>query len=179
VRGLKVRPANGTVGQLVTTLGGVNVQSSAPEARDMLERGVADAITFPWGSIVLFGIDKVVKIHMDLPLYATPFVWVMNQAKYDAMSPAQKRVIDSHCTTEWAEKVASPWADFEHAGIAKIAAEPGHDVYKLTPEQVAAWRKAVAPVETQWANDVRKAGYDPQAVLGALKQSLAKYKAAL
>src|SRR5262252_8677917 len=173
VRGLKVRPANGTVGQLVTTLGGVNVQSSAPEARDMLERGVADAITFPWGSIVLFGIDKVVKIHMDLPLYATPFVWVMNQAKYDAMSPAQKRVIDSHCTTEWAEKVASPWADFEHAGIAKIAAEPGHDVYKLTPEQVAAWRKAVAPVETQWANDVRKAGYDPQAVLGALKQSLA------
>ena len=51
------------------------------------------------------------------------------------MSPAQRAVIDHHCTTEWAEKVASPWADLEHAGHAKLAAEPGHEVYKLTPEQ--------------------------------------------
>src|ERR1700691_1074584 len=115
VRGMKVRPATSTIGQMVTQLGGTNVQASAPEARDMLERGVADAITFPWGSIVLFGIDKVVKFHMDLPLYTTPFVWVMNQAKYDALSTTQKKIIDAHCTTEWAEKVASPWADFEFA----------------------------------------------------------------
>jgi len=179
IQGLKVRPATGTIGQMVTLLGGVNVQASAPEARDMLERGVADAITFPWGSIPLFGIDKVVKYHMDVPLYTTPFVWVMNKAKYDGMSSAQRKVIDSHCTTAWAEKVASPWADFEFAGHAKLAAEPGHEVYKLTPDELAAWRKAVAPTETQWANDVRKAGYDPKSVLDSLKQSLAHYKAAL
>ena len=45
----------------VTQLGGTNVQSSAPEVRDIIERGVADAVTFPWGSVVLFGIDKVTK----------------------------------------------------------------------------------------------------------------------
>jgi TRAP-type transport system periplasmic protein len=33
--------------QFVTLLGGTNVQVSAPEARDALEKGVADAITFP------------------------------------------------------------------------------------------------------------------------------------
>jgi len=175
IRGMKVRPATSTIGQMVTLLGGTNVQASAPESRDMLERGVADAITFPWGSILLFGIDKVVKYHMDAPLYVTPFVWVMNKDKYNAMSPAQKKVIDDHCTTEWAEKVASPWADFEYAGRAKLAAE-GHDVYKLTPAQLAAWHKAVAPMEAEWARDVSKAGYDPKAVLGSLKQTLAKYK---
>ena len=52
IKGMKIRPATSTIGQMVTSLGGTNVQSSAPEARDMLERGVADAITFPWGSIV-------------------------------------------------------------------------------------------------------------------------------
>jgi TRAP-type C4-dicarboxylate transport system substrate-binding protein len=174
IRGMKVRPATSTVGQMVTILGGTNVQASAPEARDMLERGVADAITFPWGSIVLFGIDKAVKFHMDLALYTTPFVWVMNQAKYDAMSPAQKKIIDAHCTTEWAEKVASPWADFEFAGRAKLN-EHGHEVYKLTPEQVAAWRAAVAPTETQWAGDARKAGYDSKAVLDGLRAELTKH----
>jgi len=57
----------------------------------MLERGVADAITFPWNSMFLFGIDKVVKFHMDVPLYTTTFVYAMNQARYDGMSAAQKK----------------------------------------------------------------------------------------
>ena len=179
VKGLKVRPATSTIGQMVTSLGGTNVQASAPEARDALERGVADAITFPWGSIGLFGIDKVVNFHMDVPLYTTPFVWAMNKDKFDSMSAAQKKVIDEHCTTEWAEKVASPWADFEYAGRAKLAGLPGHEAYKLTPEQADAWRKAVAPLEAQWAADVAKTGYDGKAVMDALKASVAKYKAGL
>jgi len=179
VKGLKVRPATSTIGQMVTLMGGTNVQASAPEARDALERGVADAITFPWGSISLFGIDKVVNFHQDQPLYATPFVWVMNQGRYDAMSAAQKKVIDEHCTTEWAEKVASPWADFEFAGRAKLAGLPGHESYKLTAEQSDAWHKAVAPLEAQWAADVTKAGVDPKAAMDSLKANVAKYKAGL
>ncbi|MGJ7605108.1 TRAP transporter substrate-binding protein [Variovorax sp. LT1R20] len=179
VKGLKVRPATSTVGQLITSLGGTNVQASAPESRDMLERGVADAITFPWGSIGLFGIDKVVKYHMDAPLYVTPFVWVMNKGKYDAMSAGQKKVIDDHCTSEWAQKVAAPWADFEFGGRAKIAAQSGHEVYKLTPDQLDAWRKAAAPSEAQWAESVKKVGEDPKTVMDALKASLAKNKSAL
>ena len=179
IKGMKVRPATSTIGQVITALGGTNVQSSAPEARDMIERGVADAITFPWGSLGLFGIDKVVTYHIDVPLYVTPFVWVLNKDKYNSLSAAQKKVIDAHCTTEWAEKIASPWADFESAGKGKIAALPGHEMIRLTPEQLDAWRKAVAPVTDQWAKDVQKTGADPKQVLEALQQSLSKYRSAL
>ena len=179
IKGMKVRPATSTVGQMITLLGGTNVQASAPESRDMLERGVAEAITFPWGSVMLFGIDKVVKYHMDVPLYATPFVWVMNNDKYNALSANQKKAVDSHCTSEWAEKVGSAWADFEISGRVKLAADPNREVYKLTPEQLAAWKQAVAPVEVQWANDVKKTGQDPVAVMSAFKQSLAKYKSGM
>jgi TRAP-type C4-dicarboxylate transport system substrate-binding protein len=176
IKGMKIRPATSTIGQMVTALGGTNVQSSAPEARDMLERGVADAITFPWGSISMFGIDKVVSYHMDTPLYVTPFVWVMNQAKYNAMSAGQKKVIDEHCTTEWAEKVATPCADFEYGGRAKLAGQAGHESYKLSAEQLDAWRKAVAPTESAWAEGAAKAGYDPKQVMESLKSTVAKYK---
>jgi TRAP-type C4-dicarboxylate transport system substrate-binding protein len=179
LKGMKVRPATATIGQMVTLLGGTNVQASAPESRDMLERGVADAITFPWGSLSLFGIDKVVKFHMDVPLYVTPFVWVMNKDKYDAMSANQKKAVDAHCTSEWAEKVGSAWADFEIAGHVKLAADTGREVYKLTPDQLKAWQQAVAPLQDQWAADVKKAGQDPAAVMGAFKQSLTKYKSGL
>jgi TRAP-type C4-dicarboxylate transport system substrate-binding protein len=179
IKGMKVRPATSTIGQMVTTLGGTNVQSSAPEARDMIERGVADAITFPWGSLGLFGIDKVVTYHIDVPLYVTPFVWVLNKDKIATLSPAQRKVVDEHCTTEWAEKVGSAWADFEIAGRGKIAALPGHEMVKLTSEQIDAWRKAVAPVGEQWGEGVKKVGADPKQVLDALKASLFKYKSAL
>jgi TRAP-type C4-dicarboxylate transport system substrate-binding protein len=179
IKGMKVRPASATIGQMITLLGGTNVQASAPESRDMLERGVADAITFPWGSLTLFGIDKVVKYHMDVPLYVTPFVWVMNNDKYNAMSANQKKAVDSHCTSEWAEKVASAWADFEIAGRVKLVADTGREVYKLTPEQLTAWKQAVAPTETQWAADVKKTGQDPVPVMNAFKQSLTKYKSGL
>lgn len=177
IKGMKIRPATSTIGQMVTLLGGTNVQASAPESRDMLERGVADAITFPWGSTMLFGIDKVVKYHMDVPLYVTPFVWVMNKDKYNSMSASQKKAVDDHCTTEWAEKVASAWADFEFAGRAKMAALPGHEVYKLSDAELSAWKKAVTPSEEQWAAGVK--GQDPKPVLESLKKNLAKYKAAL
>ena len=180
VKGLKVRPATATVGQMITLLGGTNVQASAPEARDAIERGVADALTFPWGSLSLFGIDKVVKYHMDVPLYVTPFVMVMNQDKFKALSPAQQKAVDSHCTTEWAEKVGTAWADFEIAGRTKLLADKANrEIYSLTPAQLAAWKTAVAPVQKQWADEVRKRGDDPAPILKALQQSLAKYKSAL
>ena len=178
IKGMKIRPAQGTIAEFVTLLGGNNVQASAPEVRDVLSKGVADAVTFPWGSIVLFGIDKVTKYHMELPFYTTTFALVFNKAKYNEMSAKQKKVIDNHCTGEWAAKVAGPWADFEHNGIAKIKAEAGHDVYTLSPAQVAEWRKAAAPLEAKWSDSVKKAGTDPAKAIAELRADLKKENAA-
>ncbi|MCK9907606.1 TRAP transporter substrate-binding protein [Microbacteriaceae bacterium K1510] len=177
IKGMKIRPAHATMATFVTQLGGTNVQSSAPEVRDLLEKGVADAVTFPWGSVPLFGIDKVTKYHMEVPLYVTTFAFVFNKDKYNQMSASQKKVIDDHCTNEWALRVASPWADFEHGGIAKLKAE-GHDVYTLSPEQLAEWKKAADPLEKSWAANVKKTGGDPDTIMKELKAELAKFNSA-
>ncbi|MFI4999262.1 MAG: TRAP transporter substrate-binding protein [Reyranellales bacterium] len=179
IKGMKIRPPQSTIGQMVTLLGGTNVQASAPEARDVLERGVADAIFFPWGSMFLFGLDKVTKYHMDVPLFSATFTYSMNKAKYDAMSAAQKKVIDDHCTTEWAVKLTSPWHDFEAGGRAKMLAAPGHEVYPLTPDQLKAWKAVVAPLKKQWAEAVAKAGGNPDEIYKELEASIAKYGAGL
>jgi TRAP-type C4-dicarboxylate transport system substrate-binding protein len=177
IKGMKIRPAHATMASWVTQLGGNNVQASAPEVRDILDKGVADAVTFPWGSVPLFGIDKVTKYHMEAPLYVTTFAFVFNKDKYNQMSAAQKKVIDNHCTNEWALKVAAPWADFEHGGIAKLKADPAHEVYQLTPAQLDEWKKSAEPLEKAWADNVKKAGDDPAAVMKAFKDQLAKFQA--
>jgi TRAP-type C4-dicarboxylate transport system substrate-binding protein len=177
VKGMRIRPAHATMGNFVTLLGGTNVNSSAPEVRDIIERGVADGVTFPWGSLVLFGVDKVTKYHMEAPLYATTFVFVMNKDTYNGMSDRQKKAVDDNCTTEAAGRVGEPWGKFEDAGIDKIKAEPGHEVYTLTPEQTALWKKAAEPLVKTWAGGVRAKGVDPDAAMAELKASLAKYNA--
>ena len=179
IKGMKIRPAHATMADFVTLLGGTNVQTSAPEVRDTIERGVADAVTFPWGSLLLFGIDKVTKYDMDAPLYVTTFAFVINKNTYNQMSDRQKKAIDDNCNTEAAGRVGEPWGKFEDAGIDKIRAEPGHEIYKLTPDQLAQWKKAAEPLVKTWADGVRARapGVDPNAALAELKASLAKYKA--
>jgi TRAP-type C4-dicarboxylate transport system substrate-binding protein len=179
LKGMKIRPAHGTIAALVTGLGGTNVQGAAPEIRDILEKGVADATTNPWGSNFLFGIDKVAKYHMDAPLYVTVFAWLVNKKTYESMAPTQKKALDDHCTTDWALRAAGPWATFERAGVAKHEADKasGREVYKLTDEQLGQWRKAAEPVVKLWVNSVRKTGIDPEAALAELRASVAKYKA--
>jgi TRAP-type transport system periplasmic protein len=175
--GMKVRPAQGTIAAWVTQLGGTNVQSSAPEVRDILAKGVADAVTFPWGSTLLFGLDKVTKYHMDEPLGSVMFQWLMSPATYEAMSASQKKVIDEHCTTEWAARFADPWADFEAAGLEKMKAEPDQEIYKITDDQLAEWKKSAEPLKQKWAADVKKAGGDPDAIFKELQASLTQYNA--
>jgi TRAP-type C4-dicarboxylate transport system substrate-binding protein len=177
LKGMKVRPSHGTIAAWVTQLGGTNVQSSAPEVRDVLEKGVADAVTFPWGSVLLFGVEKVTKYHMDAPIATTTFQWVMHQKTYDGMSVAQKKVIDDHCTTEWAGRFADPWADFERSGLAKLKAEAGHEIYAISAAQLDEWKKSAEPLRQKWADDVRKTGANPDTVMKDLHDALAQYKA--
>lgn len=103
---------------------------------------------------------------------------MFNKAKYNRMSARQKKVIDDHCTNEWAGRVAGPWADFEHAGIAKLAAEPGHEVYPISSEQTRLWKQAAQPLHKTWADNVRKVGGNPDVIMKELVDSLNRFDSA-
>jgi TRAP-type C4-dicarboxylate transport system substrate-binding protein len=170
IKGMKIRSANGTVASFVSSLGGTNVQVSAPEARD--------AITFPWDSIISFGIDKAVTHHSDMRMYASDFAWVMNKGFYDKLSPAQKKVMDDHCSNEWAAKVGAAWGDFEDSGQEKLAKSAGHTIVKVTPAQIDLWKKAAEPTYQQWAQAVEKTGVNGKQALDELRKELASRNAA-
>lgn len=172
VRGLKVRPANGTVAQMISLLGGTNVQVSAPEARDALDKGIADAITFPWNSVITFGMDKAVRHHTDFRLYAASFTWVVNKRWYARLSPNQKRVFDDHCSNAWAGRAGAPWADEEDAGETRLRSAGGHTMVRVSDDELAAWRKAVEPLTVSWMQSVDRLGVDGRKAFDELKSEL-------
>ena len=67
------------------------MQAAAPEIRDVLEKGVAEGAGSPWGSVRLFGIDKVTQFHIDAPIYVSEQVWVLNPATYASFRPPRRR----------------------------------------------------------------------------------------
>jgi TRAP-type transport system periplasmic protein len=178
IRGMKIRPSHGTMAQYITLLGGTNVQVSAPESRDALEKGVADAITFPWHSIITFGIDKVVKYHTDMKLYAASFAWTMNKDSYQKLSTAQKKVIDDHCNNEWATKIGHDWGNDEDSGQDLMAKLPGHTIVKVTDAQLNAWRKAAEPLTADWLKKPNNSGIDAKDALESLRKALKANNAA-
>jgi TRAP-type C4-dicarboxylate transport system substrate-binding protein len=178
LKGLRVRPGSAALAQFIADNGGSAVQVAAPESRQALERGVADAITFPWGSLVLFGIDKTVSHHVDAPIYFVGAAQVINKASYAKLSPRQKQAIDGHCGVEAAGKFVTGWVAWEAEGRTKLGALPGHSFTALDAADIAAWQDAAKPLLLRWSEAVKKAGHDPDALLASFRAALAKHGAA-
>ncbi|WP_309082964.1 TRAP transporter substrate-binding protein [Chelativorans sp.] len=175
VRGKNVRPANATEARFVNLLGGASVQVSAAEMREVLSKGTADMTQAPWESLFIFGADTLVTHHLDMPIYASINAFVINKAKMDGLSPEDRKVIEDHCTPEWAEKMSSGWADVEAAGRDKIAADPKHTLHKPNAEEAQQWKDAAAPLTEEWKATITKAGMDPEPILNGLVEALKKY----
>ena len=162
VEGLNVRPAHATMSRFVSMLGGGPVQVPAPEAREAIANGAADAMTFPWNSIWIFGIDSELKQHLDMPFYVSAQLMLINKSTYDGMPDDLKAVMDSHCTPEWSQKFSEGWAENEASGRDKALADgSGHTVNVPTEEQVQMWKDAAAPLVDTWKSE---AGADAEAI---------------
>ncbi|MCW1934897.1 TRAP transporter substrate-binding protein [Pararhodobacter zhoushanensis] len=167
VAGLQVRPASGSMARFIADLGGSAVQVPATEARQAIERGVANAITFPWGSIDFFGISDAVPYHIADTLYYVGAGIVMNKARYEGLSPEMRAAVDSVCTSEWAVGVGASWVEFENNGR-QVLADMGHTIHESTPEELAAWHEAAQPSYDRWAATMVAQGLDPQEIRASL-----------
>ncbi len=164
VKGMNVRPAHATMARFVSLLGGGPVQVPAPETREAIANGTADAITFPWNSIYIFGIDSETKQHLDMPFYISAQLLLINKGVYDAMPDDLKTVLDEHCTPEWSSKFSEGWAADERSGRQKMIDDPAHTLYAPSDEEVQMWKDAAAPLLDEWRAGVTAKGQNPDEI---------------
>ena len=172
IKGKNIRPAHATMARFVSLLGGGPVQVPAPEVREALSRGTAEAVTFPWGAMYDFKLTGEVPQHLDMPFYMSAQVLVMNLASNDKLSDENKAVIDSHCTPEWSAKVAQGWHDDDMAARDKLIADGEQTLNEPSEADVAAWREASQPLIDEWKESVVAKGGDADAILDAYVKSL-------
>ncbi len=172
--GTKIRPANGTMANYLSSMGASTVQAAMGEIRELVERGVVDGITFPWNSVFITKADSKLTYHLDVGMYTAPNAFVMNTAFYDGLTDDQKKAVDAHCTPEWSAKLATPWAEFERAGREKFAKLEGHTLHTPTDAELAEWKKAAVPQAARIFEGMKRFNLDGQTLLDELKAEMAK-----
>src|SRR5262245_29765724 len=73
-------------------IAGVNI--AAPEVYTALERGTVQGYGWPLWGINDFGWEKLTKMRIDPGFYNVVNTVLMNNAKYDQLTPAQRKVLD-------------------------------------------------------------------------------------
>jgi TRAP-type transport system periplasmic protein len=176
LQGLKWRVGGGMVNEIAKALGMNVTLKPAPDSYELLSGGVMDGTLFPAESTESFKIDKLIKYATFFPggLYNTSFVFMMNQAKYDKLSAADKKAVDAISGETAARIIGRNWDRVDRRGIALMQAN-GVQMVKADAKFVADVKAKTEPLEAKWVKDAEAKGLkDAAKVLAEFRSEIAK-----
>jgi TRAP-type C4-dicarboxylate transport system substrate-binding protein len=135
-----------------------------------------DGTLFPAESVEGFKIDKVIKYATTFPggLYNTSFVFMMNQAKYDALAPDVKKVVDEMSGEFAARMMGRGWDKVDRRGMAFMQAA-GVQFTKADAAFVKTVKDKTVGLEDNWAKAAEAKGMkDAKKVLAEFRAEIAK-----
>jgi len=149
VKGLRIK-ANAENADIVRNLGASPVTMPVTETYDGLSRGLVDGCLFPLEALQGFKIGEVVKtVIEDYGMsYMTSQYAVMNKAKWNAISPADQKLIDK-INDEYAEKFGKMWVQLDSNAVAYSKAK-GVTFIKVSKEEEAATAQKMKPILSEY-----------------------------
>lgn len=174
--GLKFRIGGGMVNEISKTLGMNVTLKPATDSYELLSSGVMDGTLFPAESTESFKIDKVIRHATFFPggLYNTSFVFLMNQAKYDKLSPEDKKAVDAISGEVAARMFGRGWDKVDRRALALMQAN-NVTITKADAGFVNEIKAKTAGLEDKWAKEAEAKGLkDAKKVLAEFRAEIAK-----
>jgi len=169
-KGKKMRVPSKIAGTILKTLGATGVKVPAPGTSEALNKGVVDGTPFPYTAIGSFRLFDVTKYHTELHVTNATFGLIMNEAKYNGLSSKAKGCIDKysgHAFGDW----ASSLIDNQNAKMKnEISKRDGHEIIIASDSVIAEYKKILAPIESDWLDEMKGKGLDGDAVLNRARQ---------
>ncbi len=172
--GLKFRVGGGLVSRISELLGTVQVSAPATKAYELLSNGVADGIFFPSESIPFFNLVDLVPHATLVPggLYNSSFFLIMNQARWDSLTPEQQETVTSLSGEALARRIGQAWDAGDVDGLSTMRAA-GSQVIGMDDAFLAQVRDRLAPLEADWIERAVGREVDGTAALAALRREIA------
>jgi TRAP-type C4-dicarboxylate transport system substrate-binding protein len=176
LNGMKVRAPTRQTTKMLAALGATPVGMPVPQVPEALQKGVIDGTILPYEVMPALKVDELTKYHSgpddSQPLiYNSVFIIAMNKARYDALPPDLKKVIDANSGIGLSGQIGRLFAEVEVANKKKI----GGMTNVIANEEIEEWKKVVQPVTDGWVADANAKGADGKALFKAAHDLIAKY----
>ncbi|WP_341903176.1 TRAP transporter substrate-binding protein [Polaromonas sp. YR568] len=179
LRGLKVRAPTRQVTKLMGNLGATPVGMPLPQIPDALSKGTINGCVIPWEVVPAVKVNELTKFHAEFDpaggsLYTTTFVMTMNKAKYNALPPDLKKVIDNNSGMVTSALLGKVQQGNDVPGR-KSASDRGNTIYTVSAAEAQDFRRKSRAVEVEWVEDMNKKGFDGKKLLDTARSLIEKH----
>lgn len=181
LKDLKLRPPTRAAGEALRLLGASPNFVPLPQVGDAFSRKLLDGCLLPWDTAAAAKIHELTKFHAAFAtspsLSTSPYILAMNRAKYEALTPDLRKVIDDHSGDTAATMVGRMWDD-QAAGIEEMVRKRGNTVSAISAEEAARWRRITEPAVKPWMVLAEVNSLDGAKLIEAARALVAKYETA-
>ena len=173
LKGLKIRTAGGIADDVANLAGAVPFFAPAPQTYDVLSKGVADGILFPAESVPGFRLETIIRYGTVIKggIYQLTHALIVNQAKWDALSPADRAALDKINGEALTVMASTVWDRLNDAGMATMK-KAGIQITDASPEMMADLHKRYAGLLDAWYADAAKKGVDGKAAWAFIEKTV-------
>jgi TRAP-type C4-dicarboxylate transport system substrate-binding protein len=178
-KGLKMRGPTRVISKMLEGLGATPVGMPVPQVAPSLSKGVIDGMVVPWEIMPSFKLQELTKSHTEISgdrgLYTTPFLFLMNKAKYESLSDDLKKVIDANSGMALAKLAGELWDGFE-GPARKLAVDAGGEFHELSGEALTEMKSAGDQLIADWIADANSKGMDGAKLVRTARELIAQYE---
>lgn len=177
---LTLRPAGRRVGSwTVDALGATPSKKRHPKLSKALEENMLDGALMSFQLAQALDVIESVKSHtmLDENSYfgTSLYLFLMNQASYDALPADLKAVIDHNSGMNLAKQAGRMWLEAEKKSI-DAAREYGNIINVLSDEERQLAENALEDVLARWSESVKQYAIDGPELIKLARQEISRYR---
>ncbi len=177
LKGLKVRAPTRQTNKLLAALGATPVAMPVPAVSEALAKSVIDGALVPYEVVPSVKIQELVKFHSETDpsqpaIYTSAFIFAMNKAKYQSLSPELKKVIDANSGQALSGQIGKTFLAADGIGK-KLTEKNTHNV--IPAAELVSWKKVGDQITNDWVADVTAKGANGKQLLENARTLITKY----
>ena len=169
LKGAKIRFQGEVNARILRELGAIPLQVPPGDVADGLSKGVIDGAIFDYEAAESFGIGPMTRYVAEPKFVTATVALVINQAKYDALPPDLKAMIDETNGPEAAARLGREWDAAERHGRDTLLAQKT-TIVEFSPAQVNRLKSDLAPIEAISIANLKNAGKPADKMLEAYRK---------
>lgn len=155
LKGLKIRVAGATAGEVASALGATPVQMPISQVYNSLQTGLIDGVFTGSSTLSDFKLSEVASsVTVGAPLGRLSFYAVMNESVYNGLSSDKKAAIDATAGLALSASAENAWQATADAAMAAYGEDSTKTVVMLSDAEIQAFADAVSAVADAYVSSV-------------------------